>query len=100
MLTGGVEMDEVHRAIHDGGIRRLPYKPWSDDELKVTIRELSATEGSAFTGGSGSTAADKAAEYGVKVVPGVVVDGQLVSCCQTPGPTREELSAAGIGQRL
>jgi hypothetical protein len=30
----------------------------------------------------------------------VIVNGALVSCCQTSGPDREELSAAGIGQRL
>jgi hypothetical protein len=69
-------------------------------DCEVTVHELGATEGAAFTGGSGSTAADKAAEYGIKVVPAVVVAGQLVSCCRTPGPTPEELGAAGIGQRL
>jgi hypothetical protein len=69
-------------------------------DCEVTIPELGATEGSAFMGGSGATAADMARQYGIKVVPAVVVDGQLLSCCQTPGPTRDELSAAGIGQRL
>lgn len=69
-------------------------------DCEVTVHELGATQGSAFTGGSGSAAADEAAKYGIKVVPAVVVDGQLVSCCQTPGPTRVELGAAGIGQRL
>lgn len=44
--------------------------------------------------------AEKAAEYGIKTVPAVVVDGRLVSCCQNSGPNREELAAAGIGQRL
>jgi hypothetical protein len=34
------------------------------------------------------------------VVPAVVVNGALVSCCQTSGPNRDELSQAGIGQRL
>ena len=42
--------------------------------------------------------ADKAAEYGLTVVPAVVVDGQLAACCVHPGPTREELEA-GIGER-
>ena len=69
-------------------------------DCEVTVHELRGTEGSAFTGGAESTAADKAAAYGIKVVPAVVVDGQLVSCCQSPGPIREELNAAGIGQRL
>lgn len=44
--------------------------------------------------------ADRAAEYGVKVVPALVVDGTLLSCCRATGPAREELSAAGIGQPL
>jgi hypothetical protein len=69
-------------------------------DCEVTVHELGGAEGSAFTGGSATAAADKAAEYGIKAVPAVVVDGQLVSCCRTPGPTREELGAAGIGQRL
>lgn len=42
--------------------------------------------------------ADRAADYGIKVVPAVVVDGTLLSCCRATGPTREELLAAGIGQ--
>ncbi len=46
---------------------------------------------------SGSVQANK---YGLKAVPAVVVDGTLVSCCDTPGPTREALAEAGIGQRL
>jgi hypothetical protein len=60
-------------------------------DCEVTIHDLRQSEG---------TAAEKAAEYGIKVVPAVVVDGTLVSCCETPGPAREALSAAGIGQRL
>ncbi len=64
------------------------------------MHDLRQTDGSAFTGGSGPTTAEKATEYGLKTVPTVVVDGQLASCCQTPGTTREELAAAGIGQRL
>jgi glutaredoxin 3 len=44
--------------------------------------------------------AEKAAEYGITTVPAVVVDGNLASCCQNRGPNREDLAAAGIGQRL
>jgi len=44
--------------------------------------------------------AEKAAEYGIKTVPAVVVDGRIVSCCDNRGPNRSELSAAGIGTRL
>ena len=43
---------------------------------------------------------EKAAEYGIKTVPAVVVDGQIVSCCDNRGPDRNELAAAGIGERL
>ncbi len=46
---------------------------------------------------SGSEQANK---YGLTAVPAIVVDGTLVSCCDTPGPTREALAEAGIGQRL
>ena len=69
-------------------------------DCEITVHELGPAEGSAFTGGSGSTAADKAAQYGIKVVPAVVVDGQLAACCRASGPSREELAAACIGQRL
>lgn len=67
-------------------------------DCNVTVHNLGGAEASAFSGGA--TAAAKAANYGIKVVPAVVIDGQLVSCCRTPGPTREELAAAGIGRRL
>jgi hypothetical protein len=44
--------------------------------------------------------AEKVAEYRITTVPAVVVDGNLASCCQNRGPNREDLAAAGIGQRL
>ncbi|GAA4858446.1 thioredoxin family protein [Saccharopolyspora cebuensis] len=47
---------------------------------------------------SDSEAAAKASEYGVTRIPAVVVDGQLAECCQgSHSPTREGLSAAGVG---
>jgi hypothetical protein len=67
-------------------------------DCNVTVHNLGGAEASGFSGGA--TAAAKAANYGIKVVPAIVIDGQLVSCCRTPGPTREELAAAGIGRRL
>jgi hypothetical protein len=40
---------------------------------------------------------EKAKQYGIHRIPAVVVDGQLLDCCQT-GPVAEEaLRAAGIG---
>ncbi len=43
---------------------------------------------------------EKGAQYGIHAVPAVVVDGRLLSCCESKGPNREELLAAGIGRRL
>jgi hypothetical protein len=43
---------------------------------------------------------DLARRYELKTVPAVVVDGSIVSCCDNRGPNVEELSAAGVGQRL
>ena len=41
--------------------------------------------------------AAKAKQYGVKIVPAVVIDGQLASCCTGAGPNAEDLRAAGLG---
>jgi glutaredoxin len=60
-------------------------------DCEVTIHDLRQVE---------DTAAEKTAQYGIKTIPAVVVDGQLASCCEALGPTRGELAAAGIGQRL
>lgn len=38
--------------------------------------------------------------YGITTVPAVVVDGRLAACCERPGPDREQLRAAGIGQPM
>lgn len=43
---------------------------------------------------------EQAAKYGLKTIPAVVVNGRLVSCCDSPGPSRDALAEAGIGQRL
>jgi hypothetical protein len=43
---------------------------------------------------------DKAKDYGLTTVPAVVVDGEVAACCERPGPNREQLAAAGIGQSL
>jgi hypothetical protein len=69
-------------------------------DCEVTVHDLGPTEGSALADNPGPSAAEKAAEYGITTVPAVVVDGSLVSCCQHRGPNRDELAAAGIGQRL
>ena len=43
---------------------------------------------------------EKARQYGVSRVPTVVVDGTVAACCQGGEVSREQLQAAGIGQRL
>lgn len=42
----------------------------------------------------------RAAELGINSLPAVVVDGALLSCCESRRPDREELAAAGIGRPL
>lgn len=44
--------------------------------------------------------ARRARELGIRTVPAVVVDGELAACCRGPGPSEQELCAAGIGQPL
>jgi glutaredoxin len=44
--------------------------------------------------------AETAREYGVTRVPTVVVDGTIAACCRAGEVSREQLQAAGIGQRL
>jgi hypothetical protein len=66
-------------------------------DCEVTIHDLRQS-GAAFRGDA--SAAERAAQYGIKTVPAVVVNANLLSCCQHSGPNREELSRAGIGQRL
>lgn len=43
---------------------------------------------------------DKARTYGIKALPAVAVNGQLLSCCQNKGVSEAELRNAGIGQRV
>jgi len=45
-------------------------------------------------------AVEKARQYGVTSVPTVVVNGQIVECCQRSPVSAEALKAAGIGQPL
>ncbi len=45
-------------------------------------------------------AADKVNTYGIKVLPAVAVNGELLSCCQNKGVSEAELRNAGIGQRI
>ncbi|MBI2933415.1 MAG: PAS domain-containing protein [Planctomycetes bacterium] len=42
MLTGYADIGAISEAVNDGAIRRLINKPWDDEELKRTIRDLLA----------------------------------------------------------
>jgi hypothetical protein len=44
--------------------------------------------------------AARARALGIHSVPAVAVNGKLASCCQGPGPNRDELRAAGIGEPI
>jgi hypothetical protein len=43
---------------------------------------------------------EQARRYGITRLPTVVVDGTIAPCCQGGAVSREDLQAAGIGQRL
>ncbi len=68
------------------GATRVRAVAGEDDE--IVVHDLHAD----------GAAAGRAGEYGIKAVPAVVVDGQLLACCRNTGPTEEELRAAGVGQ--
>lgn len=42
--------------------------------------------------------AERAKELGVKSVPAVAIDGELVDCCASRGINIDVLKAAGLGQ--
>ena len=44
--------------------------------------------------------AARAKRLGIRVVPAIVVDGELAACCENAGPTESALRAAGIGQAI
>jgi len=45
------------------------------------------------------TGQDQARHYGIHRVPTVVVDGTIAACCEGGPVSRDQLQAAGIGQR-
>lgn len=44
--------------------------------------------------------ASRARSLGIRSVPAVVIDGQLVDCCAGRGPEEARLQAAGLGRPL
>jgi hypothetical protein len=41
---------------------------------------------------------EKVKAYGIKALPAIAVNGELLSCCQNKGISAEELQRAGIGK--
>lgn len=44
--------------------------------------------------------AKRAKDYGIKVVPTVVIDGKIASCCENQGINENSLRAEGLGVPL
>lgn len=70
------------------------------DPAVALVNELTCPDCEVTVHNLQESGAEQAAKYGLKTVPAVVVDASLVSCCDTPGPTRELLAQAGVGKRL
>ncbi|MDE3183902.1 MAG: thioredoxin family protein [Bacteroidota bacterium] len=62
-------------------------------DCEVTVYNLSDKNNTPIAG-------DKVKAYGIKVLPAVVVNGKLLSCCENAGVSETELRNAGIGQRI
>ncbi len=59
------------------------------DDCDVTIRNM-----------NDSDVAEEADNLGIESVPAVVIDGELVSCCENTGVDTTALKAAGLGRSL
>jgi glutaredoxin 3 len=64
------------------------------------VNELAGPDDEVIVHDLHQAAHDKIEQYRIETVPAVVVDGRLAACCEHGGPTREDLEAAGIGQRI
>jgi hypothetical protein len=64
------------------------------------VQELACPECDVTVHDLRESGAERAREYGVQRVPAVVVNGTLAPCCQGGAVSRDQLQAAGIGQRL
>jgi glutaredoxin len=59
-----------------------------DSRHEIVIHDMNNDKG----------AAEKAEAFGIRTVPAVVVDGNLLACCKNTGPTLRELHSAGLGK--
>lgn len=62
------------------------------------VRELACSSCDITVHDLHDAGAEQAGKYGINTLPAVVVDGELLSCCQHGGPSREVLASAGIGR--
>ena len=85
-MTARIEIFSAGCPVCEEGTARV--RALAGDDQEVVVYDLLVDE----------TAVRRAAEHGIKAVPAVVVDGQLLACCRNTGPTQEELVAAGVGQ--
>ena len=85
-MTRRIEIFSAGCPVCADGTARV--KALAGDDQEVVVHDLHGDD----------AAAKRAADYGIKAVPAVVVDGQLLACCRNTGPTDEELVAAGVGQ--
>jgi hypothetical protein len=85
-MTARIEIFSAGCPVCEEGTARV--RALAGDGQEVVVRDLRSDE----------AAARQAADYGIKAVPAVVVDGQLLACCRNTGPTEEELVAAGVGR--
>lgn len=59
-----------------------------DPRHEIVIHDMNKDKG----------AVEKADAFGIRTVPAVVVDGNLLACCKNKGPTLRELHAAGLAK--
>jgi glutaredoxin 3 len=85
-MTRRIEIFSAGCPVCEDGTARV--RALAGDDHEIVVHDLRGDE----------AAAQLAAEHGIKAVPAVVVDGQLLACCRNTGPTEEELVAAGVGQ--
>ena len=81
-----IEIFSAGCTVCDEGEARV--RELAGDAQEIVVRDMRTDE----------AAARDAAEHGIKAVPAVVVDGQLLACCRNTGPTEDELVAAGVGR--
>jgi glutaredoxin 3 len=86
MAKSNVEVFTAGCPVCEPAVQMVEDLAGPDDD--VTVYDLHETD------------SEKVSQYGITTLPAVVVDGTIVSCCDHPGPDREQLRLAGVGQPL